>query len=224
VWHEQNQFEMTKGYKIPIWHLDHLAECLCGSSLPFGICCLPIVDGPESPIKNSDDLLRRGELGDAERHARAGVTRYAIWIRQHTSLFLANSSREDGEKLISTDCLALEGYLSRLERWALSIGEIDAISNTYRRLDATLEVPSIVRRVVALGARWLLSNGRKEEGILELDRLGPAAELTDTLALTLSAIHGDQQLEEKIQLVESAVNFALDEDERIWRSFSLPTI
>jgi len=214
VWYTQNQFEKAKGYTIPTWHPDLLSDCLCGSSRPFGVCCVPVLDGPEAPIRNSDDLLRQGNLQDAERHARAGVTQYAIWIRQHTAMLLNVSVHEDDEKLISIDCLALEDYLSRLERWALSAGEVDAVSSTCRRLEDTLGVPAIVRRVVALGARWLMKNGRIEEGILELDRLGPASELNDTLALSLSAEYGDQGPEEKIRILESAVNFALDSHER----------
>lgn len=215
AWYAQNKFEMAKGFRFPVWHQDKLADCVCGSSRPFGVCCLPVLDSPEPPVENTDDLLQQGKLQDAERHARAGITRYAIWIRQHTALLLnAPGRQDDDDELISLDCLALEGHLLRLERWASKTGEVDAVLNTYRRLAEMLGVPTVVRRVIALGARWLIRNDRKEEGILELDRLGPVAELTDTIALSLAAKYGDQEPEEKIRILESAVNFSLDDDER----------
>ena len=208
------RFRHVNGIQNSYWHPEYSELCLCGSDRSFGVCCFPILGGADNPLQDSDALLEEGKTAMAEHHARAAVTRYASWIRQHTALSLNASDREYSEKMIPIDCLALESVLAKLERWASMTGSEDTVSNTYRKLEEVVGVPVIARRLVALGAQWLVMNGRVEEGLLELDRLGTPSELTDTRALLLSIRFGDHEPKEKLRLLEAAARFALDDDER----------
>jgi hypothetical protein len=214
VWHEQNQYELSKGAKAPVWHPDVSAPCLCGNELPFGVCCSPIIDGPDGSLLNSDDLLSNGKVELAERHARAAIAQYARWVRQHTALSLNSSHRDFFEKMTPTDCLALEANVAKLERWAMVTGNQDAVLRTYRRLQEFIGVPVIARRLIALGAQWLLKIGQIEEGLLELGRLGKASDMIDSKAILLSVRYGDHDPQEEIGLLKAAGSFALDNVER----------
>jgi tetratricopeptide (TPR) repeat protein len=68
--------------------------------------------------------------------------------------------------------------------------------------------------MVALAARWLIRNGRTEEGLLELDLLGKIERSNDWLALTISAQHGRHGKDFEITLLKEAVNVALGPEER----------
>jgi hypothetical protein len=66
---------------------------------------------------------------------------------------------------------------------------------------------------VALSAEWLTCNGREEEGLIEIARLGKPSEMTDSRALVLSATHDDHNTTARIALLERAVSFALSDIE-----------
>jgi hypothetical protein len=215
VWLQQNQFERSRGQKLLLWHPEYSDLCLCGSDLPYGVCCLPVLDGADGPLKNSDDLLEAGNLEEAERHARAGLTRYARWVRQQTASWLNSSHRELSERIIPTDALALEACLAKLERCVTSTGNLDAISRACSRLEEFIGVPVIARRLIALGARWLIRHGRVEEGLLELGRLGKPSEMSDTQALILEVRYGDHEPKDEIRLLRTAAKFALCDEERL---------
>lgn len=214
VWYEQNRFEMAKGTRIPVWQPEYADPCICGGDQPYATCCLPVLEGAEGPLQDSDELLKAGETERAERHARAYVTRYARWVRQQTAFSLNSSHREFSEKLIPIDALALEACFAKLERCATRTGNHDAVTCAYRSLEKVVGVPVIARRLTALGSRWLIRNGRIEEGLLELGRLGRAADMTDTEALILSVRYDDHDEQEQIRLLRLAVRFALSDEER----------
>lgn len=213
VWYEQNQFELAKGTRIPVWQPELSSPCLCGGDKPYGVCCLPILEGVDGPLQNSDELLDAGEIDRAERHARAYITRYARWVRQQTAFSLNSSHREFSEELIPIDAQGLEACFARLERWATRAGNHDAVTRAYRSLEQVVGVPVIARRLTALGSRWLIRNGRIEEGLLELGRLGKAADMADTEALILSVRYDDHEPQEEIRLLRLAVRFALSDGE-----------
>jgi len=221
VWYEQNRFELAKGTRIPIWQPEVSDPCVCGSDQPYGVCCLPILEGTKGPLQDSDDLLAAGDIESAERHARATITRYARWIRQQTAFSLNTPHREFSEKMIPTDALALEACLAKLERCAMRTGNHDAVLRACGSLEGFVGVPVIARRLIAIAARSLIRNGRVEEGLLELGRLGKPSEMSDTQALILSVRYGDHEPQGEIQLLRAAVNSALCDEERLPALFCL---
>jgi hypothetical protein len=215
VWYEQNRFELAKGTRIPVWQPEFSDPCLCGADQPYGSCCLPILEGTKGQLQDSDDLLAVGDLEGAERHARAAITRYARWIRQQTAFSLNTPHREFSEKMIPTDALALEACLAKLERCAMRTGNHDVVLRACNSLERFVGVPVIARRLIAIGARWLIRNGQVEEGLLELGRLGKPSEMSDTKALILSVRYGDHEPPDEIQLLRAAVKSALCDEERL---------
>jgi tetratricopeptide (TPR) repeat protein len=158
--------------------------------------------------------LREEKFEQAERHARASITRYGCWIRQHIPLFSDKSDGTYSDKMIATDCLSLEALFLKLERWASRTANQEAVTDAYRRLEQIVGVPAIARRLVALGADWMLTNGKIEHGLLELSRLGESSKVTDARALMSVAEYADQEPDETRRLFERAVQYALDDDER----------
>jgi hypothetical protein len=215
VWQEQNAYAMADGSKIPVWKPEYSEPCLCGSNCSFGTCCFPMLDGlQEVPMRDFESWLEDEKFEQAERHARATITRYGCWIRQHIPLFSDKSDGTYSDKMVSVDCFALEACFQKLERWASRTGNEEAVTNAYRRLEEIVGVPAIARRLVALGADWMLTNGKIEHGLIELGQLGESSKVTDSRALMLLAEYADQGSEETRRLLERAVQCALDDDER----------
>ena len=215
VWREQNAYAMADGSRLPVWKPEYSEPCLCGSNRSFGICCFPMLEGLQDvSMREFETWLREEKFEHAERHARASITRYGCWIRQHIPLF---SDRNDGtysEKMIAADCFSLEALFLNLERWASRTGNEEAVTDAYRRLEEIVGVPAIARRLVALGADWMLTNGNIEHGLLELGRLGEPSGVTDARALMILAEYADKEPDETRGLFERAVQCALDDDER----------
>jgi hypothetical protein len=160
-----------------------------------------------------DTWLREKKFEQAERHARAGITRYGCWIRQHIPMFSNKSDGTYSEKMIATDCFSLEALFLKLERWASVTANEEAVTDAYRRLEKIVGVPAIARRLVALGADWMMTNGKIEHGLLEIGRLGEPSKLTDARALMIVAEYADQEPDATRGLLERAVQYALDDDE-----------
>ena len=166
------------------------------------------------PMREFEIWLEEEKFEQAERHARASITRYGCWIRQHIPLFSDKSDGTYSEKMIALDCMSLESHFLKLERWASRTENEEAVTDAYRRLEEIVGVPAIARRLVALGAEWMLTNGKIEHGLLEVGRLGEPSKVTDSRALMILAEHADKEPDETRGLFERAVQCALDEDER----------
>jgi hypothetical protein len=215
VWREQNAYARADGSRLPVWKPEYSEPCLCGSNRSFGTCCFPMLEGLQDVTMGEfETWLREEKFEQAERHARAGITRYGCWIRQHIPMFSDKSDGTYSEKMIAADCISLEALLLKLERWASRTGNEEAVTDAYRRLEEIVGVPEIARRLVALGADWMLTNGKIEHGLLELGRLGEPSKVTDARALMILAEYADQEPDETRGLLERAVQCALDDDER----------
>jgi hypothetical protein len=215
VWQEQNAYAMTDGSRVPVWKPEYSEPCVCGSRRSFGICCFPLVQGLQDvPMREFENWLEEKRFEQAERHARASITRYGCWIRQHIRLFSDKSDGTYNAKMIAVDCLALEAHFLNLQRWASRTGNEEAVTDAFRRLEEIVGVPAIARRLVALGADWMLSNGKIEHGLIELGRLGDSSKITDARALMLLAEYADDEPDETRRLHERAAQCALDDDER----------
>jgi len=211
VWAEQRRAAMPRG---PGWLPEYGEPCICGSHQSYANCCYTVLQGSDGPLQNPDQLLKEGRPDLAERHARATITRYISWVRRHTVLSLNSANPEFAKKILPTDCLAIQEAVAKLERCVQKSDNVDSVSNTYRHLQDVVGIPEIARRLVALSAEWLLSNGREEEGLVELARLGKPSEMTDSRALVLSATHDDHDSTSRIALLERAVSFALSDEEK----------
>jgi hypothetical protein len=75
--------------------------------------------------------------------------------------------------------------------------------------------------MVSFAARWLIRNGNLEEGLLQLDGLGEITRSRDWLALNLAAEHGGYSDKQQTELLEKAVEAAL---ESVERSLALRTL
>jgi hypothetical protein len=215
VWQEQNAYARADGSRLPVWKPEYSEPCLCGSNHSFGTCCYPMLEGLQDvPMGEFETWLREKKFEQAEHHARAGITRYGCWIRQHIPMFSDKSDGTYSEKMIATDCCSLEALFLKLERWASVTVNEEAVTDAYRRLEEIVGVPAIARRLVALGAEWMLTNGKIELGLLELDRLGEPSKVSDSRALMSLAEYADQEPEATRVLFERAVRCALDDDER----------
>jgi len=214
VWNIQRRPAKDSARRISVWEPDALDSCPCGADKPFGTCCkdqLAAVGKRDG--HDVEALIAEGNIPEAEKLARRIIARYAIWIRQQTASWL-HGDRKLARQIIPTDALAIEAQTAWLETTALASGDIDSVLFTYRRLQEILGVPALVRRMVALAARWLIRNGRTEEGLLELDLLGKIERSNDWLALTISAQHGRHDKDFEITLLKEAVNAALGPEER----------
>jgi tetratricopeptide (TPR) repeat protein len=215
VWGEQNAYARSDGSRLPVWKPEYSEPCLCGSTRSFGTCCFPVLEGLQDvPMLEFETWLEEEKFEQAERHARASITRYGCWIRQHIPMFSDKSDGTYSEKMIALDCMSLEALFLKLESWASRTGNEEAVTDAYRRLEEIVGVPAIARRLVALDADWMLTNGKVEHGLLELGRLGESSNVTDSRALMLLAEYADQGPEETRRLFEKAVQCALDDDER----------
>ena len=65
---------------------------------------------------------------------------------------------------------------------------LEAVTDAYRRSEKIVGVPVIARRLVALGADWMLKTGKIEHGLLEIGRLGEMSKVTDSRALMILAV------------------------------------
>jgi hypothetical protein len=68
---------------------------------------------------------------------------------------------------------------------------LEAVTDAYRRSEKIVGVPVIARRLVALGADWMLKTGKIEHGLLEIGRLGEMSKVTDSRALMILAEYAD---------------------------------
>ncbi len=215
VWLDQNAYGRADGSRLPVWKPEYSEPCLCGSNRSFGTCCFPMLEGLQDvPMSEFEAWLQEEKFEQAERHARASITRYGCWIRQHIPLFSDKSDGTYSEEMIALDCMSLEAHFMKLERWASRTENEDAVTDAYRRLEQIVGVPAIARRLVALGADWMLTNGKIEHGLLEVGRLGEPSKVTDSRALMILAEYADKDPDETRWLLERAVQCALDDDER----------
>jgi hypothetical protein len=214
VWGVQRRPAKDSVWRISVWEPDALDSCPCGADKPFGTCCKDQLaaigkrDGHD--VKT---FIAEGNIPEAEKLARAIIARYAIWVRQQTASWL-HGDRKRARQIIPIDASAIEAQVGWLETTALASGNIDSVLFTYRRLQEILGVPALARRMVALAARWLIRNGRTEEGLLELDLLGKIERSKDWLALTIAAQHGGHDPNLEITLLKESVDSALGPDER----------
>jgi hypothetical protein len=215
VWQEQNAYARRDGSRFPVWKPEYSEPCICGSNRSFGTCCFPNLEGLDDvSLHEFETWIEKGQFEQAERYARAWVTRYGCWIRQHSAVILDKGGGTYSAKMIPIDCGALEDLFSRLERWGSRTDNVDAVADAYRKMEETVGVPAIARRLVALGAHWMLRNDRLEHGLLELGKLGDTAQITDSRALMLLAEYSNCEPDEVRSLCERAVRCALDDDER----------
>jgi hypothetical protein len=214
VWSEHNKPAQDSGVRTVVWQPDVLELCPCGGDKSFGACCKQLLDGTDK--ENEVDVrtfLRDGQIERAEKIARSRVARYAIWIRQHTARSI-NADRYYAEWLTPVDAHAIEHEVNLLEEVVSAAGHAEEMLYTYRRLQEIVGVPALARRMVSLAARWLIRAGRTEEGLLELDSLGEISRCKEWLALTLAVEYGEYPDGEQTQLLEKAVEAALESDER----------
>ena len=87
-------------------------------------------------------------------------------------MFSDESEGTYSDKMLSVGLSRLEAHFQKFERWASRTENEEAVTDAYRRLEEIVGVPAIARRLVALGADWMVTSGRLEYGLLEVGQLG----------------------------------------------------
>ena len=85
------------------------------------------------PMREFETWLDEEKFDQAERQARAIITRYGCWIRQHIPMFSDKSNGTYNDEMISVDCSALAECFLQLERWASWTKNEEAVTDAYRR-------------------------------------------------------------------------------------------
>ena len=215
VWQRQQFYKTQDGRDSMVWEPDLLALCPCGGSKRFGECCKSSLPGADQGHVR-DRVLEAISAGDpdrAESIARAGLAQYVIWVRQHTAAAI-HMGRKFYESIVDVDALALESLIDTMLH-ALKFGQkTDLILPQLQRLRGAIGVPRLATRIGAITARWLFRSGHQEEAVLELDRLGPPNQLSDTLALWLVVRNYDLSEKQRESLLSRAIEVAASDEEK----------
>jgi uncharacterized protein YchJ len=212
VWRKQGYIRLQDGHAIRrLWEPDPLDVCFCGGPLRFAECCKGSVD-QEANHQKASAAMDASDFATAEKCARAAVAQYVIWVRRHTA-FTINTARGLYQELADIDALALEGLLRGLGRAQKANGTDSGFVPQLRHLASTIGIPKISARLIALASEWFFREGRSEEGVLELDRLGGLRKVEDTLALMMAARFCDLDARAREEMLRRASSSALCKEE-----------
>ena len=215
VWQRQQFYKTQDGRNSMVWEPDLLAPCPCGGPKRFGECC-------ESSLPSADrghvrdralEAISTGDLDRAESIARAGLAQYVIWVRQHTAAAI-HMGRKFYENIVDVDALALESLIDTMIHALEFAQKTDLILPQFQRLRGSVGVPRLATRIGAITARWLFRSGHQEEAVLELDRLGPPNQLSDTLAIWLVVDNYDLSEKQRGSLLSRAIEVAASNEEK----------
>src|SRR5581483_12093847 len=106
--------------------------------------------------------MEASDFALAEKHARADVAQYVIWVKEHTT-FTINTARGLYQELADIDTLALEVLLLDLGMVQKANGTDAAFVPQLRHLARTIGIPTISARLIALASGWFFEAGRLEE-------------------------------------------------------------
>jgi uncharacterized protein YchJ len=214
VWREQGFVKLPDGKaRWQFWEPDPLDVCFCGGPQRFAECCKELVDQNANHQKRTESALDELNFAAAERHARAGLAQYVIWVRQHT-VPTVNSSLGVYQELANIDVLALEWLVRQLGRAQRANQTDGAFVPQIRHLSRTIGIPQISARLIALASEWFFRAGRVEEGILELDSLGNFRKVSDPLALMTAAMFCDVDTPTREEMLRRASSSALCKEEK----------
>ncbi len=222
VWRKQGIVQLSNGKAMRrVWEPDALDVCFCGGPKRFGECCQPHIPLKlnSSEIQGAIDKAGTGpELARAEELSRAALAQYVIWVKQHTAVIM-HTAQDLYRKLVDIDVLALDANVRQLQHSLEANGNAELFVPQMRYLASIIGVPRLSMRLVALAARWLVTSGRTEEVILELDSLGDMDKIEpdkidDALALLTIAGLFDLSSERKGQFLNSALAVAVGEEEK----------
>jgi hypothetical protein len=136
-----------------------------------------------------------------------------IWVRQHTAAAI-HMVRKFYESIVDLDALALESLIDTMIHALEFAQKMDLILPQLQRLRGAIGVPRLATRIGAITARWLFRSGHQEEAVLELDRLGPPNQLSDTLAIWLVVHNYDLSGKQRESLLSRAIEVAASDEEK----------
>ena len=118
------------------------------------------------------------------------------------------------ESIVDVDALALESLIETMIHALEFAQKTDLILPQLQRLRGAIGVPRLATRIGAITARWLFLSGHQEEAVLELDRLGPPNQLSDTLAIWLVVHNYDLSEKQRESLLSRAIEVAASDEEK----------
>jgi hypothetical protein len=216
VWRNQGYIKLPDGgAHRRLWEPDPLDMCFCGGPRRFAECCKQAVDEKATRHYAAGDAAATdaSDFATAEKHARAELAQYVVWVRQHTVPTM-NSAPSLHRQFADIDVLALDSLIQGLRRAQKANGTDDTFVPQLRHLSGTIGVPKISARLIALASEWFFRAGRIEEGILELDRLGNLRKVDDALALITAARFCDLGTRAREEMLRRAASAALCKEER----------
>jgi hypothetical protein len=214
VWRKQG-FKISEDGSVVrrLWEPDPLDVCFCGGPRRFIECCMQAVDRLTQQ-RGADDAP--GDLSfseTAEQRARAELAQYVIWVRRHTAPTM-NAAPTLYRKFVDLDVPAIHAIVQGLALVQKANGTDDALVHQLRHISQTIGVPDVSARLIGLASEWFFRQGRIEEGILELDRLGNLSDVHDSFVLTTAARFCDLDTRFREEMLRRAASGALCDAER----------